>query len=32
MNATNDYDVHMRDYCRMTLYLAKKGLKVQIIE
>ena len=26
MNATNDYDVHIRDYCRMTLYLAKKAL------
>ena len=29
MNATNDYDVHIRDYCRMTLYLAQK---VQILK
>ena len=26
MNTINDYDVHIRDYCRMTLYLAKKAL------
>ena len=26
MNATDDYDVRIRDYCRMTLYLAKKTL------
>lgn len=30
MNAINNYDVHIRDYCRMTLHLAKKALKVQI--
>ena len=32
MNATNDYDVHIRDYCRMTLYLAQKVLKVKILK
>ena len=26
MNATDDYDVRIRDYCRMTLYLAEKAL------
>ena len=30
MNATNDYDVHIRDYCRMTLYLAEKTLHLTI--
>lgn len=30
MNAKNDYDVHIRDYCRMTLYLVEKGLKIKI--
>ena len=30
MNATNDYDVCIRDYCRMTLYLAKKALHLNI--
>ena len=32
MNATNDYDVRIRDYCRMTLYLAKKALQLNILE
>ena len=26
MNATDDYDVRIRDYCRTTLYLAEKAL------
>ena len=30
MNATNDYDVCIRDYCRMTLYLVEKALKIKI--
>ena len=30
MKATNDYDVCIRDYCRMTLYLAKKVLQLNI--
>ena len=30
MNATNDYDVCIRDYCRMTLYLAEKALQLNI--
>ena len=30
MNATNDYDVHIRDYCRMTLYLVEKALHLNI--
>ena len=32
MNATNDYDVYIKDYCRMTLYLVEKALRVQISE
>ena len=31
MNATNDYDVHIRDHCRMTLYLVEKALKIKIL-
>ena len=30
MNATNDYDVCIRDYCRMTLYLVEKALHLTI--
>ena len=30
MNATNDYDVRIRDYYRMTLYLAESTLKFNI--
>ena len=30
MNATNDYDVFIRDYCRMTLYLEEKALNLTI--
>ena len=30
MNATNDYDVHIRDYCRMNLYLVERALKIKI--
>lgn len=30
MNATNDYDVCIRDYCRMNLYLTEKALKLNI--
>lgn len=30
MNATNDYDVHIGDYSRMTLYLVESVLKVKI--
>ena len=26
MNTTDDYDIRIRDYCRMTLYLAEKAL------
>jgi hypothetical protein len=32
MNATNDYNVHIRDYCRMNLYLAEKALRIAILE
>ena len=32
MNATNDYSVNIRDYCRMTLYMDEKALKVYILE
>ena len=30
MNATNDYDIQIRDYCRMSLYLVEKALKIKI--
>ena len=30
MNTTNDYDVQIRDYCRMNLYLVEKALKIEI--
>ena len=30
MNVTNDYDVFIRDYCRMTLYLVEKALQPNI--
>ena len=30
MNATNEYDVCIRDYCMMTLYLAEKDLKTKV--
>ena len=30
MNAKNDYDVHIRDYCRMSFYLVEKALKLNI--
>lgn len=26
----NDYDVHIRDFCRMTLYLVEKALNIKI--
>ncbi len=32
MNATNDYDVPIRDYCRMTLYLVEKALYLTILD
>jgi len=32
MNATDDYDIPIRDYCRMTLYLVEKTLKLNIPE
>ena len=32
MNATDDYDICIRDYCRMTLYLVEKTLKLNIPE
>ena len=32
MNATNDYDVCIRDDCRMNLYLAEKALQLNILE
>ena len=32
MNATNDYDVYIRDYCKMTLYLVEKALQINILE
>ena len=32
MNATNDYDVHIRDYYRMTLYLVEKALYLNILD
>ena len=32
MNAIDDeYDVYIRDYCRMTLYLVEKMLKIKIL-
>ena len=31
MNEKNDYDVHIRDYCRMTLYLVEKELNIKIL-
>ena len=30
MNATNDYDIRIRDYSIITLYLADKALKIKI--
>ena len=30
MNTTNDYDFHIRDYCRMNLYLEERDLKINI--
>ena len=30
MNATNDYDVLIKDSCRMTLYLVEKALNIKI--
>ena len=30
MNAIDDYDIWIRDYCRMTLYLVEKALKKKI--
>ena len=32
MNATNDYNVCIRDYCRMTLYFTEKVLNISISE
>ena len=31
MNVTNNYDVRIRDYCRLTLYLGKKALRINIL-
>ena len=30
MNVTNDYDIRIRDYCRINLYLVEKALKIKI--
>ena len=30
MNAIDDYDIHIRDNCRMKLYLVEKALKMNI--
>ena len=30
MNTVDDYDICIRDYCRMTLYLEKRALKMKI--
>ena len=30
MNTIDDYDVHIRDYCRMNLYLKESALKIKI--
>ena len=30
MNAIDDYDIHIRDHCIMTLYLVDKALKMKI--
>ena len=30
MNATDNYDVYIRDYCRMNLYLVEMDLKMKI--
>jgi hypothetical protein len=30
MNTVDDYNIRIRDYCRMTLYLAKISLKVKV--
>ena len=31
MNVTNDYDIHIRDYCGTDLYLVEKALKINIL-
>ena len=30
MNALDDYDIHIRDYCMMNLYLESSALKLKI--
>ena len=30
MNVIDNYDIHIRDYCRMTLYLVGSALKIKI--
>ncbi len=30
MNSIDDYDAQIKDYCRMTLYLVEKALKMEI--
>ena len=30
MNAVDDYDIWIRDYCRMTLYLAGSSFKITV--
>ena len=30
MNAVDDYEIQIRDYCRMTLYLARNALKIKV--
>lgn len=30
MNVVDDYDIKIRDYCRMTLYLEEKVIKVKV--
>ena len=31
IKVTSDYDVHIRDYCRMNFYLVEKALKIKIL-
>ena len=31
MNVIDNYDIQIRDYCRMTLYLVEKELKMKIL-
>ena len=30
MNPIDDYDIHIRDYCRMSIYLESSALKIMV--